>query len=248
MASITDFLNLVRPLTAGAIAKRAAFSPLMLPAQAAMFVGSHVPADDAVSMGLRKAYADKRRQAILGQTAAQPAPGQELGANLPSTGAALKTAVNWLQQHADPNPQAYAGSPGTPQAPATNPINSDFAAMGQGPKAPAGLNTNPTPTAPTPGAYDPTGGIIPAASGSSNGNGGGSLSLNDVTKLFSSPSSGSGGIGSDFATSAAQNAAATPFSPFSGSGFGAGDGFMSPANMGEGSSLPSFASIFNLFR
>lgn len=119
------------------------FSPLSL----ALMMGSAVPKDTPESLALRKQRGDLFRNAIRQAVAGQPAPGQELGANLPTTTNMLKGGLRWLQQNADPNPQSYAMPAPAASQPPSAPLPQGAGAAG----APA-VAATPSPSPLPPGA------------------------------------------------------------------------------------------------
>lgn len=127
-------------------------------------VGAAVPPDSPESLALRKQRGDMFRNAIHAFSAGQPAPGQELGANLPTTQNLLGRGLTWLQQHADPNPGAYAkpATPPAPSMPAGSPM-SPMPASNPWPTLPNGMNP-PNPSAlQFPSVAPPQGGDVTSA-------------------------------------------------------------------------------------
>lgn len=202
-------------------------------------------------------HAEIVRKAIMDSVNGQPAPGRELGAGLPRTQDAIHSGVKWLQQHADPNPQLY-GTPPANAAPA-GPI------APIAPIAPANAaSATPAPPGLFPSYFNPSTYSIPIPG------------MQTPNNPMPAPPMSTGGIGSDHSNMPWQTAAPAavppapapippgpplslapdnpgPSSPFFGQGFGAGDNsaFMSPANMGEGSTIASpglLASLAKLFR
>lgn len=179
------------------------FSPLTLP----FGIAAGIPRDNAASLASRARYGAAQRGAYKGFMNGQPAPGQELGAGLPSTSNMMKNGLGWLQQHADPNPGLY-GQPSAPPSPQGGP-----AAAG----GPGAMTPSPSPSLGQPGsppAFDPS--SAPPLSGSGFGLAQGS----GAPGMFGAPSSGMMGGPSP----SGAPGAGVPFPPSKPAGLGAPSG------------------------